>query len=88
MKNALIPLTFFLVLSSATALAEDEAPRADARAACKADVDKLCPGIQPGSGRIVGCLKQNEAQMSAACKEAMAKARERRAPVAPASPQG
>jgi len=36
---------------------------------CKADVAKLCPQVQPGGGRIAHCLKENEAQVSDACKE-------------------
>jgi len=36
--------------------------------ACRADVDRLCPGIPPGGGRIAACLKANQAQVSPACK--------------------
>src|SRR5690348_4074305 len=36
--------------------------------ACKADVDKLCPGMQAGRGAIRDCLKQHEAELSAGCK--------------------
>ena len=88
MKSVLILFAAVLAFSSATALAADQSPGNGPRAACKADVEKLCSGMQPGGGRIVGCLKQNEAQVSAACKDALAKARERKAPAAPASPQG
>ena len=88
MKTVLISLAALFVLSSGVAFAAD-APRPPSngpRAACKADVEKLCAGIQRGGGRIVECLKQNEAQVSAPCKDAIAKARERKAPSAP--PQG
>jgi hypothetical protein len=88
MKSFLIPLAAVLVLSSGVALAADQPPSTGLRAACKADVEKLCSGVQPGGGRIAGCLKQNEAQVSAACKDAIGKARERKAPAAPASPKG
>lgn len=56
------------------------------RAACKADAEKLCPSVQPGGGRIAACLKQNDAQVSAACKEARANAHARKAPAAPTPP--
>jgi Cysteine rich repeat len=35
--------------------------------ACKADVEKLCPGIQPGEGRILECLKSHKAEVSPGC---------------------
>lgn len=35
---------------------------------CKADVEKLCKDVQPGEGRIVKCLKEHEAELSAECK--------------------
>jgi hypothetical protein len=83
MKTVLI-LGAVFVLSSGGVLAADQGPRA----ACQADVAKLCSDIQPGGGRIVSCLRQKEAQVSASCKEAMAKGRPRKAPGAPASSQG
>ena len=88
MKSVLIPFTAVLVLSSGVALAADQPQRSSSRAACKADVEKLCSGTQPGGGRIVGCLKQNEAQVSPACKDALAKAQEKKAAPAPAAPKG
>ncbi len=45
--------------------------------ACKADVEKNCQGIEPGQGRVMGCLRKNEANLSAACKEQMAQMHER-----------
>jgi Cysteine rich repeat len=87
MKNVLI-LSAVLVLSSGGVLAADQPQSGGPRAACQADVAKLCPGVQPGGGRILGCLKQNEAQVSTSCKEAIAKGRARKAPGAPGSSQG
>jgi hypothetical protein len=52
----------FLLLAATPALAED---------ACKADVEKLCQGIPPGGGRLMACLKANEAKVSAPCKKHM-----------------
>jgi hypothetical protein len=46
---------------------------ADARAACAADVQKLCAGVQPGGGRIIACLKQHQAEVSDGCKQAIVK---------------
>jgi Cysteine rich repeat len=36
---------------------------------CQADVEKFCAGVQPGQGRILQCLKQHEADLSAECKQ-------------------
>ena len=89
MKKVFTSIAAISVLSSGIALAADQPPGGTSpRVACKPDVDRLCPGIQPGGGRIVACLKPNEAQLSAACKDALAKAREKRAPAPPASPDG
>jgi hypothetical protein len=43
--------------------------------ACRSDVEKLCPGIQPGGGRIAICMRGKIDQASAGCREAMAKVR-------------
>ena len=34
---------------------------------CKEDVVRLCPGVAPGGGRIIGCLKQHENEVSIGC---------------------
>jgi Golgi apparatus protein 1 len=52
-----------LLATPVAALAQD---------ACKADVEKLCQGIPPGGGRIMACLKANEAKVSAKCKQEVA----------------
>jgi Cysteine rich repeat len=46
----------------------------EARAACDADIQKLCPGVQPGGGRILACLKQHKEAVSDGCKQAVLKA--------------
>jgi hypothetical protein len=35
---------------------------------CRADAQKLCAGVAPGGGRVVACLRANEAQVTAECK--------------------
>jgi len=47
---------------------------AEARAACDTDIQKLCPTVQPGGGRIFACLKQHRDQVSDSCKQAVMKA--------------
>ena len=65
---------FAASLFSAGAVAADQQGRRDV---CRADVERLCKDVQPGGGRIAQCLKDNEASVSAECKEHMAQMRER-----------
>lgn len=43
---------------------------------CADDAAKLCKGVQQGEGRIANCLKEHKNELSPACKENIAKARE------------
>lgn len=38
---------------------------------CKADMQQHCSNIQPGEGRLATCLKDNEQQVSARCRQAI-----------------
>ena len=40
--------------------------------ACQQDSDKYCKDVQPGQGRKIKCLKDNEANLSSDCKAQMA----------------
>ena len=70
--------TFSLALAglcAAPAMAADTpAPKTD-MSACKADAEKLCPGIQPGGGRLAGCFKEHKKDLSADCKKELGAAR-------------
>lgn len=48
-----------------------------AQEACVADVKKHCSGVEPGGGRIIQCLQENEDKLSAECKEVQAKVKQR-----------
>ena len=87
MRTVLIVLPA-LALTATVALAADPPSGGSPRTACRGDVEKLCSGVEPGHGRIAACLKKNETQVSAACKDAIANARQKRAPQASGSPQG
>jgi Cysteine rich repeat len=46
------------------------APRAQAQgqlAYCKRDAARLCQGVRPGGGRMLGCLKAHENDLSVGC---------------------
>jgi hypothetical protein len=40
--------------------------------ACKSDVQTLCGTVQHGGGRIRDCVREHRAQLSTACKVAIA----------------
>ena len=38
---------------------------------CKADVERLCPGIEPGGGKLKECLMKHKEEMSVGCAKAL-----------------
>jgi Cysteine rich repeat len=58
---------------AALALAAPGAPaqQAEAMKYCKADVARLCPGVQMGGGRIIACLKAHKMEVSVGCAKAI-----------------
>jgi hypothetical protein len=43
---------------------------------CADDAARLCKDVQPGQGNIARCLKQHSSELSPACQENIAKAKE------------
>jgi hypothetical protein len=56
-----------LASSGSSALAQ----QAEAMKYCKADVARLCPGVQMGGGRIIACLKEHKMEVSVGCAKAI-----------------
>jgi len=54
----------FAIALSGSALAQSAAPRGS----CKADYDKFCAGVAPGTGQVVACLQAKRDQLSATCR--------------------
>jgi len=55
-------ITLGLIFSwSIGAFSQDAGP-------CAEDIQMLCPGIQPGGGKLSGCLKENASKLSRGCK--------------------
>jgi hypothetical protein len=61
--------TLLLVPLLLAATAAFAAP--DVKTACMADYLALCPSVAPGGGRVVACMKEHRAKVSAACKLAV-----------------
>lgn len=40
---------------------------------CKPDIERLCPGVQPGGGRIAQCLKAHKMDISVGCAKTLQK---------------
>jgi cysteine rich repeat protein len=84
MKMIALMLSIGVGLAAGAVLADEPtAPPAasqktleELRVACRTDVEKLCPAVQPGGGRIIACLKQHKDEVSAGCKQAIVKARQ------------
>ena len=38
-----------------------------ALAACKADAERICPGVKPGGGKLIGYLKEHENDVTIGC---------------------
>ena len=53
-------------------VAERVAKSKELAAACKDDREKLCPGVQPGKGRVAACFEDKAAQLSMGCKAKIA----------------
>jgi hypothetical protein len=62
------------LLRPRTSTAQASSPQlSDARTACASDVQKLCPSVPSGGGRILACLKQHKDEVSDGCKRAILK---------------
>ncbi len=49
---------------------------------CRPDVEQFCGGIEPGQGRVLGCLAQHQVELSPACEAEMKRINEARERVA------
>jgi hypothetical protein len=79
-----VPVIGFVAMA---AFADDAAPPPEggAMAACRQDVQTLCPGVQRGGGRIMACLKSHAPEVSSGCKAAIKEAHARREQQPPAA---
>ncbi len=71
LKWSVLLAAVFCVSLLGVASAEQEGGRP-----CADDAARLCKGVHPGEGRIVNCLKEHKDQLSPACEENIARAKE------------
>lgn len=73
MKRWLLPLAVIGLFSVAAQAQDTSAPAGGggARAACKADFQKLCKGVKFGGARA--CLNDHKDELSQGCRDALAK---------------
>jgi hypothetical protein len=71
-----LAIAAFALSAAAASFAQ---PASNVRAACAADLAKLCPNAQPGDGSIRQCMRDHQSDLSTACKQAIAAAMAARA---------
>jgi hypothetical protein len=73
MLAVIVAILLAVATAALTQARSAEAPAA--RQACVADVQRLCPDVRRGGGRIRRCIVEKYDQLSDGCKAAMAAAR-------------
>ena len=64
---ALAATPAIVIVSLSTAVFAQSNQMQQAMRYCRADMERLCPGVPPGGGRIVRCLKAHKMEMSVGC---------------------
>jgi len=65
-------LVIATLLSLAACASTPPAPPSTVAAdVCTADAARLCPGVEPGAGRVLSCLRARPAELSPSCKLAV-----------------
>jgi len=72
----IIRTTILLLLASATlpTFAQGQGLEAEIQALktyCKPDIERLCPNVEPGGGRIKACLMAQKEQLTVGCAQAL-----------------
>ncbi|GLK86035.1 cysteine rich repeat-containing protein [Ancylobacter defluvii] len=71
-SRVLLVLAFAGLTSAAGAQNLSRSQMQALRTACEADIRAVCPGVQPGGGRLLQCIQANPEKVSQPCKEALA----------------
>ncbi|MBK8537000.1 MAG: hypothetical protein IPL59_19050 [Candidatus Competibacteraceae bacterium] len=71
-------IALFLLISAAMPAFAQQPSQLDKELAalrtyCKADIERLCPNVEPGGGKIKVCLMERKMEVSVGCAEALQK---------------
>jgi hypothetical protein len=69
-------IALFLLVSAAMPVFAQQPSELDKeiealRTYCRADIERLCPNVEPGGGQIKACLMAQKEQMSVGCAQAL-----------------
>jgi Cysteine rich repeat len=70
------PVLLLVLSTGLTVLAAEpnmEAELEALRTYCRPDIERLCPNVEPGEGRLKACLMKHKEQMSVGCAQALQK---------------
>ena len=73
-RSSFIAMTSSLFLGTAMLLLPPSMASAELTGACLKDAKAMCPGVEPGGGKIRDCLKTHIKDLSDECKEVLVKA--------------
>ncbi len=79
LANISLVLISAMMATSANAQSNDSAPatalpatnQAGLAQVCRADVEALCAGMQPGDGKLGKCMRANRSKLSSGCIDAL-----------------
>jgi Cysteine rich repeat len=66
-KFAVVAASAIVIMSLSAAVFAQSNQIQQAMRYCRQDMERLCPGVPPGGGRIVRCLKAHKMEMSVGC---------------------
>lgn len=72
-RYALALILSLAAVSSVSAQQLSMAQKLQIREDCGDDFRKLCPGLRPGGGQLMGCVQSKRDQFSRVCSETLAK---------------
>ena len=84
--RSIVTATAAIALVSFGAAAAQVPPHGISHGPCRADVQRLCGGVEHGGGRIMQCMKAHANEVSPDCQSAMAARRAAKHAARQASP--
>lgn len=73
-----MPRMLLAALTPTLAMPAFAQDRGAIRVACQADFTRNCPGVTPGGGRLIACLKEKPDRFSQGRKDALSTAQPQR----------